>query len=42
MGWKTYALDKPMQPPFFAPVYDAFPSGAEIPLGIAPQRLIEP
>lgn len=41
-GWKTYTLYKPMNPPFFAPIYDLFPSGAEIPAEIAPGRLIEP
>lgn len=41
-GWKTYALYKPMHPPFFAPIYDLFPSGATIPAHISPHRLIEP
>jgi 2-keto-4-pentenoate hydratase len=42
MGWKTYTVYKPMQPPFHAPIYDVFPSGSEIPAGISPARLIEP
>jgi len=41
-GWKTYTVYKPMNPPFHAPIYDVFPSGAEIPAGISPTRLIEP
>jgi 2-keto-4-pentenoate hydratase len=41
-GWKTYTVYKPMNPPFFAPIYDVFPSGAEIPADISPMRLIEP
>jgi 2-keto-4-pentenoate hydratase len=41
-GWKTYTLYKPMNPPFYAPVYDLFASGAEIPAEISPMRLIEP
>jgi 2-keto-4-pentenoate hydratase len=41
-GWKTYTVYKPMQPPFYAPVYEAFSSGAEIPAAISPGRLIEP
>jgi 2-keto-4-pentenoate hydratase len=41
-GWKTYTVYKPMNPPFHAPIYDVFPSGAEIPAGISPARLIEP
>ena len=35
-GWKTYTVYKPMNPPFSAPVYDLFPSGAEIPAEISP------
>src|ERR1700674_3460543 len=31
-----------MHPPFYAPIYDLYPSGAEIPAEIAPMRLIEP
>ena len=31
-----------MNPPFCAPIYDLFPSGAEIPAHISPMRLIEP
>jgi 2-keto-4-pentenoate hydratase len=42
MGWKTYVVYKPMQPPFHAPIYDLLPSGSEIPAGISPGRLIEP
>jgi 2-keto-4-pentenoate hydratase len=42
MGWKTYTVYKPMQPPFHAPIYDLLPSGSEIPAGISPGRLIEP
>jgi 2-keto-4-pentenoate hydratase len=41
-GWKTYTIYKPMNPPFFAPIYDLFPSRAEIPAELSPQRLIEP
>ena len=41
-GWKTYTVYKPMNPPFYAPIYDVFASGAEIPAGISPHRLIEP
>ena len=41
-GWKTYTVYKPMNPPFSAPIYDLFPSGAEIPAEISPHRLIEP
>ena len=41
-GWKSYTLYKPMNPPFFAPIYDVFQSGAEIPAHISPMRLIEP
>jgi 2-keto-4-pentenoate hydratase len=41
-GWKTYTVYKPMNPPFHAPIYDVFPSGAEIPARISPARLIEP
>ena len=41
-GWKTYTVYKPMQPPFFAPIYDLYPSGAELPADISPMRLIEP
>ena len=41
-GWKVYTLYKPMNPPVFAPIYDVFPSGAEIPATISPGRLIEP
>jgi 2-keto-4-pentenoate hydratase len=41
-GWKTYTVYKPMNPPFSAPIYDVFPSGAEIPATISPMRLIEP
>ncbi len=42
LGWKTYTVYKPMNPPFSAPVYDRFASGAEIPAEISPYRLIEP
>jgi 2-keto-4-pentenoate hydratase len=41
-GWKIYTLYKPMNLPFYAPIYDRFPSGAEIPAEISPPRLIEP
>jgi len=41
-GWKVYTLYKPMNPPVFAPIYDVFPSGAEIPATVSPGRLIEP
>jgi 2-keto-4-pentenoate hydratase len=42
MGWKSYTVYKPMQPPFHAPIYDLLTSGSEIPAGISPDRLIEP
>ena len=42
LGWKSYTLYKPMNPPFCAPIYDLFPSGAEIPADISAMRLIEP
>jgi 2-keto-4-pentenoate hydratase len=42
LGWKTYSVYKPMNPPVQAPIYDRFPSGATIPAGISPSRLIEP
>jgi len=41
-GWKSYTVYKPMHPPIHAPIYDVFPSGAELPAGVSPQRLIEP
>jgi len=41
-GWKIYTLYKPMNPPVFAPIYDVFPSGSEIPATVSPGRLIEP
>jgi 2-keto-4-pentenoate hydratase len=41
-GWKVYTLYKPMNPPVFAPIYDVFASGSEIPAAISPGRLIEP
>jgi 2-keto-4-pentenoate hydratase len=41
-GWKIYTIYKPMNPPFYAPVYDRFPSEAKIPAEISPLRLIEP
>ena len=41
-GWKTYILYKPMNPPFHAPIYEVFPSGASIPVDLSPTRLIEP
>ena len=41
-GWKTYTVYKPMNPPFYAPIYDVFASGAEIPADISLHRLIEP
>jgi 2-keto-4-pentenoate hydratase len=41
-GWKVYTLYKPMNPPVYAPIYDVFPGGAEIPAAISPARLIEP
>jgi len=41
-GWKSYAVYKPMHPPLSAPIYDLFPSGAEVPADISPLRLIEP
>jgi 2-keto-4-pentenoate hydratase len=42
VGWKTYAVYKPMNPPVYAPIYDRFDSGAEVPADISPARLIEP
>jgi 2-keto-4-pentenoate hydratase len=42
VGWKVYTLYKPMNPPVYAPIYDVFPNGAEIPAAISPARLIEP
>jgi 2-keto-4-pentenoate hydratase len=41
-GWKTYIVYKPMNPPLYAPIYDVFPGGSEIPASISPMRLIEP
>src|SRR5262245_18314305 len=41
-GWKTYTIYKPMNPPFYAPIYDVLAKGAEIPAEISPHRLIEP
>jgi 2-keto-4-pentenoate hydratase len=41
-GWKTYTVYKPMNPPMYAPIYDVFPNGSEIPVEISPSRLIEP
>ena len=41
-GWKTYTIYKPMHPPIYAPIYDVFPSGAEIPAAISSGRVIEP
>ncbi len=41
-GLKTYTVYKPMQPPFYAPIYDVLASGAEVPAHISPARLIEP
>jgi 2-keto-4-pentenoate hydratase len=41
-GWKVYTLYKPMNPPVYAPVYDVFTNGAEIPSSISPAHLIEP
>jgi len=41
-GWKSYTVYKPTQPPFYAPIYDVLPSGAEIPSDLARARLIEP
>jgi 2-keto-4-pentenoate hydratase len=41
-GWKTYCLYKPMQPVFYAPIYDVMASGADISAEISPGRLIEP
>jgi 2-keto-4-pentenoate hydratase len=42
LGWKTYIVYKPMNPPLSAPIYDVFPDGSEIPASISPMRLIEP
>jgi len=41
-GWKTYTIYKPMHPPIYAPIYDVFPNGAEIPASISSGRVIEP
>jgi 2-keto-4-pentenoate hydratase len=41
-GWKTYFLYKPMYPPFCAPVYEVFESGAVIPATLTRSRLTEP
>jgi 2-keto-4-pentenoate hydratase len=41
-GWKTYCLYKPMQPVFYAPIYNVLASGAEIAADVSPGRLIEP
>jgi 2-keto-4-pentenoate hydratase len=41
-GWKSYTLYKPMNPPFCAPIYDLFASGATLPAHLSPSRLIEP
>jgi 2-keto-4-pentenoate hydratase len=41
-GWKTYTVYKPMNPPFYAPIYELFPSGAELPVEVSSLRLIEP
>src|SRR5438445_11056825 len=41
LGWKTYCLYKPMNPPFFAPIYDAFSSCDTWPWHLGPGRLIE-
>jgi 2-keto-4-pentenoate hydratase len=41
-GWKTYIVYKPMNPPVYAPIYDRFLTGAEIPAATSPRRLIEP
>ncbi|WP_007514092.1 hypothetical protein [Pseudofrankia saprophytica] len=42
LGWKSYTVYKPMHPLFYAPIYDVYQSGAEIPALISPMRLIEP
>ena len=41
-GWKTYTVYKPTNPPFYAPIYDVFQSGSEIPAAMSGARLIEP
>jgi 2-keto-4-pentenoate hydratase len=41
-GWKTYCLYKPMQPVFYAPIFDVLPSGADIAADVSLGRLIEP
>ncbi len=41
-GWKTYCLYKPMQPVFYAPIYEVLPSGSDIAADVSPGRLIEP
>jgi 2-keto-4-pentenoate hydratase len=41
-GWKTYCFYKPMNAPFYAPVYDVFKSGDTIPNDVSPGRLAEP
>jgi 2-keto-4-pentenoate hydratase len=41
-GWKIYTVYRNQDPPFWCPVYDVFPSGAELPVDFAPDRLLEP
>lgn len=41
-GWKFYCAYKPMQPIFYAPIYDLIEDGGTIPAEISPLRLIEP
>lgn len=41
-GWKIYCVYKPMQPIFYAPIYDVIDNGGEIPAPPSSLRLIEP
>jgi 2-keto-4-pentenoate hydratase len=42
LAWKVYCVYKPMQPVFYAPVYDVVEDGGFIPLELSGLRLIEP
>lgn len=42
LGFKIYAVYKPMNPPLLAPIYDLLHDGATIPTSLSPLRLIEP
>lgn len=41
-GWKIYCVYKPMQPVFYAPIYDVIEDGGTIPAELSGLRLIEP